>query len=251
MPPTISNNFSYHPHPFLSPSRRRANGYCIQDLSVEGPSALQGLMRPGEDLTGSMDAHRDAVRLANLEAKAAKGRTPKKKAAETAGDGDGDGDTGGPFLDSDFNLPDSANLVHNRSIRARARMSQSPSGDEEPASEELVVPVHDSHSQSGPRKPGLARNQQPDCQAAKSAGQGAPGADENETSSNASSWAKYKRTPPIAWAEQPPDDSQMTSAELSAVLGDEKRKTGKPIRKLPSKAARISQAVFEPVEAPL
>ncbi|RYP74198.1 hypothetical protein DL771_003131 [Monosporascus sp. 5C6A] len=38
-----------------------ANGYDIQGLSVEGPSALQGLIRPGKDLTDSMDARHDAI----------------------------------------------------------------------------------------------------------------------------------------------------------------------------------------------
>ncbi|OTB08607.1 hypothetical protein M426DRAFT_7345 [Hypoxylon sp. CI-4A] len=54
-----------------------------------------------------------------------------------------------------------------------------------------------------------------------------------------------------AITEHPPDESQMTGAKLSAVLGDKKGQTGKPIWKLPSGAPVIPQAVFEIVEASL
>ncbi|KAL7626293.1 hypothetical protein AAE478_003064 [Parahypoxylon ruwenzoriense] len=51
--------------------------------------------------------------------------------------------------------------------------------------------------------------------------------------------------------EHPPDESQMTGAKLSAVLGDKKGQAGKSIWKLPSGAPVIPQAVFEIVEASL
>ncbi|KAG4219557.1 hypothetical protein PC116_g31964, partial [Phytophthora cactorum] len=54
-----------------------------------------------------------------------------------------------------------------------------------------------------------------------------------------------------AITEHPPDESQMTGAKLSAVLGDKKGQAGKPIWKLPSGAPVIPQAVFEIVEASL
>ncbi|KAI1661691.1 bromodomain and PHD finger-containing protein [Daldinia decipiens] len=54
-----------------------------------------------------------------------------------------------------------------------------------------------------------------------------------------------------AITEHPPDESQMTGVKLSAVLGDKKGQTGKPIWKLPSGAPVIPQAVFEIVEASL
>ncbi|RYP45917.1 hypothetical protein DL768_007785 [Monosporascus sp. mg162] len=54
-----------------------------------------------------------------------------------------------------------------------------------------------------------------------------------------------------ALTEHPPDESQMTGAKLSAVLGDKKGQPGKPIWKLPSGAPVIPQAVFETVEASL
>lgn len=54
-----------------------------------------------------------------------------------------------------------------------------------------------------------------------------------------------------ALTEHPPDESQMTGAKLSAVLGDKKGQGGKPIWKLPSGAPVIPQAVFELVEASL
>ncbi|KAI1212961.1 bromodomain and PHD finger-containing protein [Annulohypoxylon truncatum] len=54
-----------------------------------------------------------------------------------------------------------------------------------------------------------------------------------------------------AITEHPPDESQMTGAKLSAVLGDKKGQAGKSIWKLPSGAPVIPQAVFENVEASL
>ncbi|KAI1335520.1 PHD-finger domain-containing protein [Xylariaceae sp. FL0016] len=54
-----------------------------------------------------------------------------------------------------------------------------------------------------------------------------------------------------AITEHPPDESQMTGAKLSAVLGDKKGQTPKSIWKLPSGAPVIPQAVFEIVEASL
>lgn len=54
-----------------------------------------------------------------------------------------------------------------------------------------------------------------------------------------------------ALTEHPPDESQMTGAKLSAVLGDKKGQPGKAIWKLPSGAPVIPQAVFEIVEASL
>ncbi|KAI2630979.1 bromodomain and PHD finger-containing protein [Hypoxylon sp. NC1633] len=54
-----------------------------------------------------------------------------------------------------------------------------------------------------------------------------------------------------AITEHPPDESQMTGAKLSAVLGDKKGQGGKAIWKLPSGAPVIPQAVFEIVEASL
>lgn len=55
-----------------------------------------------------------------------------------------------------------------------------------------------------------------------------------------------------AITDHPPDESQMTGAKLSAVLGDSKKNQhGKPIWKLPSGAPVIPQAVFEIVEASL
>ncbi|KAI0902281.1 bromodomain and PHD finger-containing protein [Annulohypoxylon nitens] len=54
-----------------------------------------------------------------------------------------------------------------------------------------------------------------------------------------------------AITEHPPDESQMTGAKLSAVLGDKKGQAGKAIWKLPSGAPVIPQAVFENVEASL
>ncbi|RYP28764.1 hypothetical protein DL766_005723 [Monosporascus sp. MC13-8B] len=111
-----------------------SNGYrCIREFSSDGTLASV-----------------EEQRLVNLKAKAAKGRTAKKKTAEAADDGDGDGDTGDqPFLDWDFNLPDSTNFLHNPSIRDRVGMSdvesepksepELPSGDEESAGEELLV----------------------------------------------------------------------------------------------------------------
>ncbi|KAI0180465.1 bromodomain and PHD finger-containing protein [Hypoxylon sp. FL1284] len=54
-----------------------------------------------------------------------------------------------------------------------------------------------------------------------------------------------------AITEHPPDESQMTGAKLSAVLGDKKGQGGKSIWKLPSGAPVIPQAVFEIVEASL
>ncbi|KAI0834958.1 bromodomain and PHD finger-containing protein [Hypoxylon sp. FL0890] len=54
-----------------------------------------------------------------------------------------------------------------------------------------------------------------------------------------------------AITEHPPDESQMTGAKLSAVLGDKKGQAGKSIWKLPSGAPVIPQAVFEIVEASL
>ncbi|KAI1106302.1 bromodomain and PHD finger-containing protein [Jackrogersella minutella] len=54
-----------------------------------------------------------------------------------------------------------------------------------------------------------------------------------------------------AITDHPPDESQMTGAKLSAVLGDKKGQGGKSIWKLPSGAPVIPQAVFEIVEASL
>ncbi|KAI1268482.1 hypothetical protein F5Y18DRAFT_375537 [Xylariaceae sp. FL1019] len=54
-----------------------------------------------------------------------------------------------------------------------------------------------------------------------------------------------------AVTEHPPDESQMTGAKLSAVIGDKKGQPGKAIWKLPSGAPVIPQAVFETVEASL
>ncbi|KAI1378240.1 bromodomain and PHD finger-containing protein [Hypoxylon crocopeplum] len=54
-----------------------------------------------------------------------------------------------------------------------------------------------------------------------------------------------------AITEHPADESQMTGAKLSAVLGDKKGQAGKSIWKLPSGAPVIPQAVFEIVEASL
>ncbi|KAI0014074.1 bromodomain and PHD finger-containing protein [Xylariaceae sp. FL0662B] len=54
-----------------------------------------------------------------------------------------------------------------------------------------------------------------------------------------------------AITEHPPDESQLTGAKLSAVLGDKKGHPGKSIWKLPSGAPVIPQAVFEIVEASL
>ncbi|KAI1393442.1 bromodomain and PHD finger-containing protein [Hypoxylon trugodes] len=54
-----------------------------------------------------------------------------------------------------------------------------------------------------------------------------------------------------AITEHPPDESQMTGAKLSAVLGDKKGQAGKSIWKLPSGAPVVPQAVFEVVEASL
>jgi NuA3 HAT complex component NTO1 len=53
-----------------------------------------------------------------------------------------------------------------------------------------------------------------------------------------------------AITEHPPDESQMTGAKLSAVLGDKRKgQPGKPIWKLPSGAPVIPQAVYDIVEA--
>ncbi|KAI8626940.1 hypothetical protein F5Y19DRAFT_445173 [Xylariaceae sp. FL1651] len=54
-----------------------------------------------------------------------------------------------------------------------------------------------------------------------------------------------------AITDHPQDESQMTGAKLSAVLGDKKGQQGKSIWKLPSGAPVIPQAVFEIVEASL
>ncbi|KAI2642530.1 hypothetical protein GGS21DRAFT_498340 [Xylaria nigripes] len=54
-----------------------------------------------------------------------------------------------------------------------------------------------------------------------------------------------------AITDHPPDESQMTGAKLSAVLGDKKGQQGKAIWKLPSGAPVIPQAVFDIVEASL
>ncbi|KAI0023266.1 PHD-finger domain-containing protein [Xylariomycetidae sp. FL0641] len=54
-----------------------------------------------------------------------------------------------------------------------------------------------------------------------------------------------------AITEHPPDESQMTGARLSAVLGDKKGQAAKSIWKLPSGAPVIPQAVFDIVEASL
>jgi NuA3 HAT complex component NTO1 len=54
-----------------------------------------------------------------------------------------------------------------------------------------------------------------------------------------------------AITDHPPDESQMTGAKLSAVLGDKKGQQGKSIWKLPSGAPVIPQAVFDIVEASL
>lgn len=55
-----------------------------------------------------------------------------------------------------------------------------------------------------------------------------------------------------AITEHPPDESQMTGAKLSAVLGDQKKgQAGRSIWKLPSGAPVIPQAVFDIVELSL
>ncbi|KAK4455784.1 peregrin [Podospora aff. communis PSN243] len=55
-----------------------------------------------------------------------------------------------------------------------------------------------------------------------------------------------------AITEHPPDESQMTGAKVSAVLGDKKKgQPGKPIWKLPSGAPIIPQAVYDLVEGSL
>jgi len=55
-----------------------------------------------------------------------------------------------------------------------------------------------------------------------------------------------------AITEHPPDESQMTGAKVSAVLGDKKKGLpGKPIWKLPSGAPIIPQAVYDIVECSL
>jgi len=55
-----------------------------------------------------------------------------------------------------------------------------------------------------------------------------------------------------AITEHPPDESQMTGAKVSAVLGDKKKgQPGKPIWKLPSGAPIIPQAVYDQVESSL
>ncbi|KAI0389288.1 PHD-finger domain-containing protein [Xylariaceae sp. FL0594] len=54
-----------------------------------------------------------------------------------------------------------------------------------------------------------------------------------------------------AITDHPPDESQMTGAKLSAVLGDKKGQQGKSIWKLPSGAPVIPQAVFDIVESSL
>ncbi|KAK1756181.1 hypothetical protein QBC47DRAFT_379330 [Echria macrotheca] len=55
-----------------------------------------------------------------------------------------------------------------------------------------------------------------------------------------------------AITEHPPDESQITGAKVSAVLGDKKKgQPGKPIWKLPSGAPIIPQAVYDLVEGPL
>ncbi|KAI0166263.1 hypothetical protein GGR57DRAFT_446000 [Xylariaceae sp. FL1272] len=54
-----------------------------------------------------------------------------------------------------------------------------------------------------------------------------------------------------AVTEHPTDESQMTGAKLSAVIGDKKGQQGKPIWKLPSGAPVIPQVLFENVEASL
>jgi NuA3 HAT complex component NTO1 len=55
-----------------------------------------------------------------------------------------------------------------------------------------------------------------------------------------------------AITEHPPDESQMTGAKVSAVLGDKKKgQPGKPIWKLPSGAPIIPQAVYDQVEGSL
>lgn len=55
-----------------------------------------------------------------------------------------------------------------------------------------------------------------------------------------------------ALTEHPHDESQMTGAKLSAVLGDQKKgQAGKSIWKLPSGAPVIPQAVFDNVESSL
>lgn len=51
--------------------------------------------------------------------------------------------------------------------------------------------------------------------------------------------------------DHPPDESQITGAKLSAVLGDKKGQPGKSIWKLPSGAPVIPQAVFDIVESSL
>ncbi|KAJ3579921.1 hypothetical protein NPX13_g645 [Xylaria arbuscula] len=52
-------------------------------------------------------------------------------------------------------------------------------------------------------------------------------------------------------SDHPPDESQITGAKLSAVLGDKKGQQGKSIWKLPSGAPVIPQAVFDIVESSL
>ena len=55
-----------------------------------------------------------------------------------------------------------------------------------------------------------------------------------------------------AITEHPPDESQITGAKVSAVLGDKKKgQAGKPMWKLPSGAPIIPQAVFDLVESSL
>ena len=55
-----------------------------------------------------------------------------------------------------------------------------------------------------------------------------------------------------AITEHPPDESQMTGAKVSAVLGDKKKgQPGKPLWKLPSGAPIIPQAVYDNVESAL
>jgi NuA3 HAT complex component NTO1 len=55
-----------------------------------------------------------------------------------------------------------------------------------------------------------------------------------------------------AITEHPPDESQMTGAKVSAVLGDKKKgQPGKPVWKLPSGAPIIPQAVYDIVESSL
>ncbi|RYO96864.1 hypothetical protein DL765_011437 [Monosporascus sp. GIB2] len=110
IPPPITHTFVAegeglrHPKPFGRGDRPLSGPDCTQEFSSDGTLASV-----------------EEQRLVNPEVKAAKGWTPKKKTTEAAGDGDGD--TG----------------IVRVGMSGVESEPELPSGDEEPAGEELLV----------------------------------------------------------------------------------------------------------------